>query len=113
MESKLREPLEKFADICEARMARHDDTRGARAWKTDTPQSLFVRFFEETDEALKEFMGEKNDDPVIRFLIHNLRQKMRHFHCTPPQYDKAELTKELADIANFCMMIADSIGGLD
>jgi hypothetical protein len=38
---------------------------------------------------------------------------MRHFHCRPPQYDKVELTKELADIANFCMMISDSIGGLD
>jgi len=109
----FRVPLKRFAAICELRMRAHDETRGTRSWKADPVNQLFARLYDELEEVLSEWMGERNDDPVAHFLIHQLRTRARQFYCKPPQYEVKRLTDELADVANFCMMIADAAGGLD
>ena len=64
------------------------------------------RMVDELDEVIKEWMGEQNYDPVVDFLTRELQYRCQNFYCEPDQYDVDCILGELADVANFCMMMA-------
>lgn len=82
----MRESVKWFAGIMEQTLQKHDDKKGSDGWLNDDIYGLFGRLREESDE-------------IEELIIHY-------------DYEKDEslkLIKECADVANFAMMIADSV----
>jgi hypothetical protein len=79
----LRPAVQRFAEEMEKRLAVHDDDRGADGWKGEDTWWLLDRAKEELTE---------------------LERSMGH---SPSPRKYREVIREAADVANFCMMIAD------
>lgn len=79
---KLRPEVQRFAEVMEAKMRKHDADVGTgfTAWRACTPWYLYRRMCEELDEL----GGALGDKPM----------------------DAGAVAAECADVANFAMMIA-------
>jgi NTP pyrophosphatase (non-canonical NTP hydrolase) len=84
--TRWRPEVQAFADAMEAKLRKHDATRGPTGWRTDNSLDLIARLREEVHE----FLGALNP-------------------AAPPQ---ADVLGEAADVANFAMMLADVTGNL-
>lgn len=76
----IREPLQHFAEQMEGRLVAKDENRGPRGWLDYHPLWLLLRAEEELKELKEELMRPSSLQRVVQ---------------------------EAADVANFCMMIAD------
>jgi len=76
---ELRESLRNFAELMESRLGEKDSGRGARGWSEYHPLWVFNRA-EECMAELKDELMRGSTDNILR---------------------------QAADVANFCMMIAD------
>ena len=79
----LRPEVQRFAEMMESKLRENDHKGG---WEDDTCGSLFARMIEEGDE------------------LHEALAQIRQI----PE----KVAGEAADVANFCLMIADNSGGL-
>ena len=104
----MRNELKDFADLQEAILQSHDQTKG-QAWKTNSPQELMSRLAEEFGEVITHVFGQ---DPVCDFLIASIRDHIEECGVNL-DYSPKVFKKELADVANFCMMLADVAPSID
>lgn len=104
----MRSELREFAALQERVLRTHDDTRGA-GWKTDCAQALASRLTEELGEVISHLFGQ---DSVCDFLIASLRDHIEECGVSL-DYRPDTLRKELADVANFCMMLHDVADRID
>ena len=72
-----------FADRMESQMEKNRHKGGSGNWMSDTPDALFFRLIEEVGEVAAK-MGTASAE---------------------------DISNELADVANFCMMLADRLHG--
>jgi NTP pyrophosphatase (non-canonical NTP hydrolase) len=72
-----------FADRMEAKMSENRHKGGSGNWMSDTPEALFLRLVEEVGEVAAKLGTASAED----------------------------ISDELADVANFCMMLADRLHG--
>lgn len=105
----MRAELAEFATLQENVLRTHDDTKGRASWKTDSPQSLLSRLAEEFGEVITHVCGQDN---VCDFLIASLRDHIEECGVSL-DFNPTEFRKELADVANFCMMLHDVAGTID
>jgi len=99
---EMRNELKSFAVLQEQVLRGHDETKG-QAWRTDSLQALMSRLAEEFGEVITHAFGQ---DPVCDFLIASLRDHIEECGVNL-DYNPETFRKELADVANFCMMLAD------
>jgi NTP pyrophosphatase (non-canonical NTP hydrolase) len=83
----MRPEVKWFAEQMEKTLQLHDESKGSDGWLNEEPYWLFERLEEEVEEVEGII-----SDPDEGFYI-----------------DPELLIKELTDIANFCMMIADRV----
>jgi NTP pyrophosphatase (non-canonical NTP hydrolase) len=106
---EMRAELTEFATLQETVLRTHDDTKGRASWKTDSPKSLLSRLAEEFGEVITHAFGQ---DDVCDFLIASLRDHIEECGVSL-DYNPDVFRRELADVANFCMMLHDVAGGID
>lgn len=85
---ELRPEVAAFARAMEAKLRKHDKSRGAGGWKNDDPSRLLARLDEESEE--------------LGLAVSPLSKQRK----------KAEVLSEAADVGNFAMMVADVCGAL-
>lgn len=95
----LRPEVLAFARLMEENLRKHDGDRGPQGWKGDDPFDLVRRIVS----------GEDADEGELVELECALREWC---HRSADQGKALNVAKEAADVANFCMMIADVVGGL-
>lgn len=106
---EMRTELKDFAKLQEDILQRHDQTKGQASWKTNSPQELTSRLAEEFGEVITHLFGQ---DSVGDFLIASLRDHIEECGVSL-DYNPETFRKELADVANFCMMLADVASKID
>ena len=106
---EMRNELKSFVVLQEQVLRTHDETKGQASWKTDSPQALMSRLAEEFGEVLTHMFGQ---DHVCDFLIASIRDHVEECGVSL-DYNPETFRKELADVANFCMMLADVASGID
>jgi NTP pyrophosphatase (non-canonical NTP hydrolase) len=106
---EMRSALKNFAVLQEQVLRSHDESKGEASWKTDSAQALASRLTEEFGEVLTHLFGQ---DPVCDFLIASLRDHVEESGVSL-DYKPETMQRELADVANFCMMLHDVAGGID
>jgi NTP pyrophosphatase (non-canonical NTP hydrolase) len=106
---EMRNELKSFAVLQEQVLRGHDETKGQASWRTDSPQALMSRLAEEFGEVITHAFGQ---DPVCDFLIASLRDHIEECGVSI-DYNPETFRKELADVANFCMMLADVAPKID
>ena len=85
-----RPAVRRFAVLMEQALRRNDWKGG---WKNEPPSWFFARLLEEAGDLVKACRSSADGNPF-----------------RPP--DPASVAKEAADVANFCMFIADVAGAL-
>lgn len=105
----MRTELVEFASLQESVLRGHDNTKGTSSWKSDTAQALASRLTEEFGEVLSHLLGQ---DTVCDFLIASIRDHIEE-SAVDIDYSAETFRKELADVANFCMMLHDVAGNID
>jgi NTP pyrophosphatase (non-canonical NTP hydrolase) len=106
---EMRNELKDFATLQESVLQSHDQTKGQASWRTDSPQALMSRLAEEFGEVITHIFGQ---DPVCDFLIASIRDHIEECGVSL-DYNPETFRKELADVANFCMMLADVASKID
>lgn len=106
---EMRNELKDFATLQESVLQSHDETKGPASWKNNSPQALMSRLAEEFGEVITHVFGQ---DPVCDFLIASIRDHIEECGVSL-DYNPETMKKELADVANFCMMLADVAPGID
>ena len=129
---KLRLEVAAFAELMELKL-RENDHKGKKGWKKDSAQILLSRLCDELAEVLESFTAPVGDMPHKALLIgaYEVRSAatlLRHYTPTLSS-DFAEMkpttgkereaqgiyhssAEEAVDVANFCMMLVDVLGGL-
>lgn len=107
--SELRNELKNFVVFQEKVLRTHDKAKGKASWKGHTAQSLTSRVAEEFGEVVSHLFGQ---DPVADFLVASLRDHIEECGVSL-DYDPASFRRELADVANFCMMLHDIADDID
>jgi len=92
MGKKIRESVDKFAELMENRLRENDHKGG---WSNENTDWLFKRLLDESDE-LKKAMDE--------YDVYQMAYTPRPGEL---QDRRRNVRKECADVANFAMMIAD------
>jgi NTP pyrophosphatase (non-canonical NTP hydrolase) len=105
----MRSELVEFVNLQESIMKGHDAKKGPNGWKADTVQALTSRLAEEFGEVLAHLFGQ---DPVCDHLIASIRDHIEESE-VDLDYDPEKFRKELADVANFCMMLHDIAGKIN
>lgn len=101
--SEMRNELKTFAVFQEEVLRGHDSAKGTASWKDNTAQALASRLAEEFGEVITHLFGQ---DPVCDFLIASIRDHIEECGVSL-DYKPDTLRTELADVANFCMMMHD------
>lgn len=107
--SEMRSELKNFAVFQEQVLRGHDEAKGQASWKGDSAQALASRLAEEFGEVITHLFGQ---DPVCDFLIASIRDHIEECGVSL-DYKPETLRTELADVANFCMMLHDVAGNID
>jgi len=92
-EIELRPKVRRFAEEMERALRKHEDKPG---WAYNTPSELLERLLEEVDE-----------------LEDAIDVQQMHLHAESRGVLIREVADACADVANFCLFIADVVGGLD
>jgi len=82
----MREPIKWFANQMEQSLQKHDEERGSDGWLNEDVSWLFERLEQEVKE--------------LSALIYKYNHSF---------LEVAPIIKECSDVANFAMMIADSV----
>ena len=106
---ELRREVRAFAELMETQLRKHDEKRGNVGWKDGSPSYIASRMFEEMGEAIGELHP---DDKIAKYLAEKLSEHYEEdsFYFVQPKYPD-RLCKELADMANLAMMLADVTHG--
>lgn len=94
----VRVEVAKFALLMEAKLAKHDEERGS-SWKRDDPHSLLNRI--------------SDIGPDVRGELAELADAVEKWVVKQNSSRAKKVAMEAADVANFAMMVADVVGGLD
>lgn len=107
--SEMRNELKEFVQFQESVLRAHDESKGSGGWKRSSVNVLTSRMLEEVGEVLSHLFGQ---DHVCDFLISSL---MDHVETSAVDldYDKGKFRAEVADVANFCMMLHDIAATID
>ena len=103
---EIRNELKDFAERQEKVLRIHDSLKGQDGWKGDSVQALTSRLIEELGEVVSHLFGQ---DSVCDFLVASMRDHVEECGVSL-DYDADTFQKELADVANFCMMLHDVAG---
>lgn len=112
---KLRPEVEAFAQLME-KVLRRNDHKG-NSWKDDTSMDLVVRLIEETSELVKSFRPRERRAgksfngkwlQIAGYLLDQAGLALQSINAAPTRGS----VMETMDIANFCLFIVDSFGGL-
>ena len=112
----LRPEVAAFAQLME-RELRKNDHKGTSGWKNDTVDGLLVSLFDETAELIDSFRpsgkrdGKKWNERFLLLTKHHIEMAGQQIADTNPISTRTSIP-ETVDIANFCMMIVDVLGGL-
>ena len=88
----------------EGRLRLHDKKRGKTGWKDGNSSYIAHRMFEEMGEVLAELDLE---DTVCLYLMEKITERYAdRVHPVRPRHPD-KLTRELADVGNLAMMLAD------
>ena len=98
----LRKEVRAFAEVMEIRLRGHDKKRGATGWKNGNAAYIAQRMMEEIAEVVEEI---EPLDQIGKYLADQLAEHFGRDSVRPKHPDK--LCKELADVANLAMMLAD------
>lgn len=99
----MRSELKDFAVFQEEILRGHDPSKGPNGWKNLTAQALASRLVEELGEAISHLFG---NDQVLDFLIASIRDHIEE-SSIDIDFNPRVFRSELADVANFCMMLHD------
>lgn len=97
--STVRPELNWFAQAMEAQLRQNDHKGGAESWRNDSPLDLIRRIHEELEEL--ERIGPGHMVAASLRVIENPGNPGHRAGCAH------DILSEAADVANFCMMVAD------
>lgn len=104
----MREEVTKFAEIMERKLQANDHKPG---WKEDPHKALLARMCDEMVEVLESFEVPPGASDNFATAQHNLKMaavNLRHAGYYSAIKPTEKTSEELADVANFCMMLADN-----
>lgn len=114
MKLRLRPEVAAFAQLMEQKL-RENDHKGRKGWKKDKTHRLLVRLLDETRELI-DALSMTDRGHVI--ASHHVRLAADMLQSNYSAYTKdvkgphEERIGETVDVANFCLMIVDVLGGL-